>query len=115
MAVRRDRVNRVKGLVYLPIDGSRLVKGDTLSLEHVKEELIDCAIRDALVMKEPREGDSVGDAVFDAMARGGEVRTERCIGYVSAGVSFCIVTEDNRAISVNSTVIKSNVCDANLV
>lgn len=67
MAIKRDRVNRVPGLVYLPIDGSRLYKGQVVDLVHVEEQPIDCAVRDTMEMVEPLEGDSIGDAVFDAM------------------------------------------------
>lgn len=70
MALKRDRVNRVKGLVYLPIDGSRLVKGDKVFLSHIKEAPIDCEIKDAMEMREPINGDDVGDAIFDAMLDG---------------------------------------------
>lgn len=70
MALKRDRVNRVKGLVYLPIDGSRLVKGDRVFLSHIKEASIDCEIKDAMEMREPINGDDVGDAIFDAMLDG---------------------------------------------
>lgn len=66
MTLKRDRVNRFTGLVHLPIDGSRLVKGDVVSVMPVKEELIDCVVRDAMAMREPRNGNAVGDAVFDA-------------------------------------------------
>lgn len=69
MALKRDRVNRVKGLVYLPIDGSRLVKGDRVTLKHVKEaDIFPDVVKDTMEMKEPVNGDAVGDAIFDAMA-----------------------------------------------
>ena len=67
MALKRDRVNRVSGLVYLPIDGQKFYKGKKVKLIHVKEEPIDCAVRDAMAMKDPKNGDAIGDAVFDAM------------------------------------------------
>lgn len=67
MALKRDRVNRVSGLVYLPIDGQKFYKGKKVKLTHVKEEPIDCAVRDAMAMKDPKNGDAIGDAVFDAM------------------------------------------------
>lgn len=67
MSIKRDRVNRVTGLVYLPMDGSRLYKGQGVDLVHVEEQSIDCAIRDCMAMAEPKEGNSIGDAVFDAM------------------------------------------------
>lgn len=69
MATKRDRVNRVKGLVYLPIDGSRLVKGERVTLTHVQEaDIFPDVIKDPMEMKEPVNGDAVGDAIFDAMA-----------------------------------------------
>jgi len=67
MVLKRDRVNRVSGLVYLPIDGQKFYKGKTVTLVHTKENDIDCYIRDSMAMKEPRNGDAIGDAVFDAM------------------------------------------------
>lgn len=66
--LKRDRVNRVTGLVYLPIDGSRMVKGSTITLNKVQEEDINCELRDAMDMKDPVQGNAIGDAVFDAMA-----------------------------------------------
>lgn len=69
MATKRDRVNRVKGLVYLPIDGSRLVKGERVTLTHVQEaDIFPDVIKDPMEMREPINGDAVGDAIFDAMA-----------------------------------------------
>lgn len=69
MATKRDRVNRVKGLVYLPIDGSRLVKGERVTLTHVQEaDIFPDVIKDPMEMGEPINGDAVGDAIFDAMA-----------------------------------------------
>ena len=65
--VKRDRVNRVTGFVCLPIDGSRLVKGSTISLENIIEQ--DMAvpfILDSMEMAEPVNGNAIGDAVFDA-------------------------------------------------
>lgn len=67
MSIKRDRVNRVTGLVYLPIDGSRLYKGQVVDLVHVEEEPIDCAVRDSMEMDEPIEGDAIGDAIGDAV------------------------------------------------
>lgn len=65
--VKRDRVNRVTGLVYLPIDGSRLVKGSIISLENIIEQDIAVPfILDSMEMAEPVNGNAVGDAVFDA-------------------------------------------------
>lgn len=69
MATKRDRVNRVKELVYLPIDGSRLVKGDRVTLTHVQEaDIFPDVVKDPMEMREPVNGDAVGDAIFDAMA-----------------------------------------------
>lgn len=69
MATKRDRVNRVKELVYLPIDGSRLVKGERVTLTHVQEaDIFPDVIKDPMEMREPINGDAVGDAIFDAMA-----------------------------------------------
>lgn len=71
MAIKRDRVNRVTGLVYLPIDGSRFVKGDRVTLTHVQEaDIFPDVIKDPMEMKEPVNGDAVGDAIFDAMLDG---------------------------------------------
>ena len=68
MAVlKRDRVNRVRGYVYLPVDGSALYPGQEITISRVKEADIDCAVRDAMEMTEPVYGDAIGDAVFDAM------------------------------------------------
>ena len=68
MATKRDRVNRVKELVYLPIDGSRLVKGDRVTLTHVQEaDIFPDVVKDPMEMKEPVNGNAVGDAIFDAM------------------------------------------------
>lgn len=69
MTTKRDRVNRVKGLVYLPIDGSRLVKGDRVTLKHVQEkDIFPDVVKDPMEMREPVNGNAVGDAIFDAMA-----------------------------------------------
>lgn len=67
MSIKRDRVNRVTGLVYLPIDGSRLYKGQEVDLVHVEEQPIDCAVRDSMEMSKPVDSNAIGDAVFDAM------------------------------------------------
>lgn len=64
--LKRDRVNRVTGLVHLKMDSSRIIVGQRITLEHVVEEPIDCAVRDAMAMKDPAEGNAIGDAVFDA-------------------------------------------------
>jgi hypothetical protein len=67
MAVKRDRVNRVQGIVYLPIDGSRCIVGEVVTLRHVVEKNIDTPWEiDPEVMREPVNGDAVGDAIFDA-------------------------------------------------
>lgn len=67
-ALKRDRVNRVPGLVYLPIDGSRMHKGMVVSRDnlYIEEQPIDCYVRDAMAMREPVSGNAVGDAVFFA-------------------------------------------------
>lgn len=67
MSIKRDRVNRVSGLVYLPIDGSSLYKGRIIELTAVKESSIDCETRDPMEMDSPYTGDAIGDAIFDAM------------------------------------------------
>ena len=65
--VKRDSVNRVTGFVYLPIDGSRLVKGSSISLENIKEQnMTRPFILDSMEMTEPVNGNAIGDAVFDA-------------------------------------------------
>lgn len=67
MAVKRDRVNRVRGRVYLPIDGSRCITGEVVTLHHVVEKNIDTPWDiDPEVMREPVNGDAVGDAIFDS-------------------------------------------------
>ena len=67
MTVRRDRVNRVTGLVYLPIDGSRCIKGETVTLNKVDEQSIATPwVLDPQVMREPVNGNAIGDAIFDA-------------------------------------------------
>ena len=67
MTVKHDRVNRVSGLVYLPIDGRRFNTNRHVTLTHVNELDIDCYLRDTMAMKEPIDGNAIGDAVFDAM------------------------------------------------
>lgn len=67
MAVKRDRVNRVQGIVYLPIDGSMCIEGEVVTLRYVVEKNIDTPWEiDPQVMREPVNGDAVGDAIFDA-------------------------------------------------
>ena len=88
MAIKRDRVNRVKGLVYLPMDVSRLHRGQEFTLTHVEERDIDYSpenplVKDPMLMKEPVNGDAVGDAVFDAM--GGAAYVADVIGYSGVG------------------------------
>lgn len=72
MPIKRDRVNRVTGLVYLPIDGSRLYRGQHIELSEVTENPINCLIRDTHIMDEPKNGNAIGDAVFDAQTVGDE-------------------------------------------
>lgn len=66
---KRDRVNRVRGLVYLPITGSRMYEGMVVPSDKlcIEENSIDCYVRDSMKMAEPIKGDAVGDAVFDAV------------------------------------------------
>lgn len=67
MAVKRDRVNRVRGLVYLPIDGSRCIVGEAVTLRYVVEKNIDTPWEiDPEIMREPVNGNAIGDAIFDA-------------------------------------------------
>lgn len=62
-----DRVNRVPGLVYLPVDGARFRKGQVITLDGADEVPIGKpVVRDALALVDPAEGNAVGDAVFDA-------------------------------------------------
>lgn len=66
----RDSVNRVQEIVVLPAAGIRtnrsLHPGDIIELAEAEEAPIDCAVRDAMDMADPVNGDAVGDAVFDA-------------------------------------------------
>lgn len=71
--MKRDRVNRITGYVYLPIDGSRLIKGQVVTLNYVEEASIDCAFRDPMAMESPKNGDFIGDAIFDATDSGMDV------------------------------------------
>lgn len=102
MALKRDRVNRVNGLVYLPIDGQKFYKGKRVELVHVMEDPIDCSVRDAMAMKEPKNGNAVGDAVFDAMkdvktlpeviGDSNDPNTEVVIGYCSGNSAYLLDT-----------------------
>lgn len=65
MASKRDSVNRYKGTVVLPITSS-LPVGATVELADLKEAEIDCMVRDAMAMRDPVNGNAVGDAIFDA-------------------------------------------------
>lgn len=135
MVLKRDRVNRFTGLVHLPIDGSSLVRGQRVSVSPVKEELIDCAVRDAMDMREPCDGNAIGDALFDAqtpvrvlggISRGRLVAfctengkylgtnnyIEKTLGYVLNGVRHVLVTEKGHALGLRSRTISTNVCDA---
>lgn len=135
MVLKRDRVNRFTGLVHLPIDGSSLVRGQRVSVRLVTEEPIDCAVRDAMAMREPRDGNAIGDAVFDAqtpvrvlggISRGRLVAfctengkylgtnnyIEKTLGYVLNGVRHVLVTEKGHALGLRSRTISTNVCDA---
>lgn len=66
MPIKRDRVNRVTGLVYLPIGGSGYIVGDTISFEAVEKDIGCPLVLDPMEMHEPVNGNAVGDAVFDA-------------------------------------------------
>ena len=71
MVLKRDRVNRDSGLVYLPIDGSALTRGDTVPADkvHVQEQdIFPDVVKDPMEMIEPINGNAVGDAIFDPMA-----------------------------------------------
>ena len=116
--LKRDRVNRVTGLVYLPIDGSRMVKGSTVTLKNVEEADINCEIRDAMQMKEPVKGNAVGDAVFDAMASVdsvpvvlGDSADSMALGFGSGGISILLDT----GYSSYSGGDVTNACDADLL
>jgi len=116
MTLKRDRVNRVKGLVYLPIDGSRVSKGETVLVTHVKEEPIDCAIRDPMEMEEPVNGDAIGDAVFDAMSPPVVIGDNVSEEARDMDVEFVIGFEDgNFAVLLDTTedsgLDTDNVCD----
>lgn len=133
--LKRDRVNRVTGLVHLKMDSSRIIVGQRITLEHVVEEPIDCAVRDAMAMREPRDGNAIGDALFDAqtpvrvlggISRGRLVAfctengkylgtnnyIEKTLGYVLNGVRHVLVTEKGHALGLRSRTISTNVCDA---
>lgn len=119
MTLKRDRVNRVKGLVYLPIDGSRVAVGDTVLVTHVKEEDIDCEIRDPMAMEEPVNGDAIGDAVFDAMPMPVVLGDDTSDEARDMDVDIVIGFEDgNFAVLLDTTVESGadtdNICDANL-
>ena len=116
MTLKRDRVNRVKGLVYLPIDGSRVSKGEMVLVTHVKEEPIDCEIRDAMEMEEPVNGDAIGDAVFDAMSppvvigdntsdEARDMDVEFVIGFEDGNCAVLLDTSDDSGLDTD------NVCD----
>lgn len=66
MPIKRDRVNRVMGLVYLPVDGSRYIVGNTVCLEAVENDIGTPLMVDPEEMLEPLNGNAIGDAVFDA-------------------------------------------------
>lgn len=63
--VKRDRVNRYRDTVALPINCPRAV-GEQVVLQDVVERDIDCMERDVNVMLDPHDGDAIGDAIFDA-------------------------------------------------
>lgn len=117
MPIKRDRVNRVTGLVYLPIDSSNMVVGSTITLDTVEESDINCEVRDAMEMTNPKGGNAIGDAVFDAMSSVDEVldvigdSTESVIGYSKDGINF--VLDTGRSIYTGGNVL--NACDAQLL
>lgn len=112
MTLKRDRVNRVKGLVYLPIDGSRVSKGETVLVTYVKEEPIDCAIRDPMEMEEPVNGDAVFDAMSPPVVIGDNVSEEARDMDVEFVIGF---EEGNFAVLLDTTMDSGldtdNVCD----
>ena len=66
--VKRDRVNRVTGLVYLPIDGSRFHRGQRIRVTNIEEKnIFPDVVKDPMELIEPINGNAVGDAIFDAM------------------------------------------------
>lgn len=115
MSIKRDRVNRVTGLVYLPIDGSRLYKGQVVDLVHVEEESIDCAVRDSMEMDEPVEGNAIGDAVFDAMLDAYSLPS--VLGHLGTLENTVLGTRDTRSLVGTGGVsyrgeATDNCCDA---
>ena len=81
--LKRDRVSRQypdgngsKGVVVLPID-CPVPPGEEVTLKKVKEQDINCAIRDPNEMYDPSIGTGIGDAVFDA-GQGEEVAPNVC-------------------------------------
>ena len=100
--------------MYLPIDGSRLVKGDRVFLLHVKEVSIGCNVKDAMEMVEPVNGDAVGDAVFDAMTAS-KVLSSVIGGKDSDGNVDYVIGFDAEGLTVllgtGSNAVSHNVCD----
>lgn len=70
MAVKRDRVNRVRGIVSLPLQNIGLKPGDSITLAQLKEKLISTHNIDASLMTDPHMGNAIGDVVIDAAAPG---------------------------------------------
>lgn len=69
MDVKRDNVNRKRGLVKLPIDLPQNVKaGYKVRLYDVVEKNITPGIKDPMVDFGYPDGTNYGDAVFDPMA-----------------------------------------------
>lgn len=115
--LKRDRVNRVPGLVYLPIDGSRLHRGQHISLTDIKEKPIFPADRDAMDMDEPLDGNAIGDAVFDAMQNVkvipeviGDTRAGRRVALGFGSGNFCILLDTGGSSYSGDAVV--NECDA---
>ena len=106
--LKRDSVNRVQGLVHLPIDGSRVFVGQTVRVVVTEEHSIDCVVRDAMEMRDRQDGDAVGDAIFDA-------RVYHALGEGSDALG---VSQDSglpEELSVlGITVGAPHICDAQL-
>ena len=66
MTVKRDRVNRVRGIVSLPLQNIGLKPGDSITLAQLKEKLISTHNIDASLMTDPYMGNAIGDVVIDA-------------------------------------------------
>lgn len=119
--LKRDRVNRVPGLVYLPIDGSRFHRGQRIRVTNIEEKDIDPDVRDSMDMEEPLDGNSIGDAVFDAMqdvevipeviGDNSQSDHKTVLGFSSG--NFCILLDTGGSSYSGGEVV--NECDAGLV